>query len=207
MTLSSRDAQKPTGKLAEKAAQTRARLIEVTQELMRTADYERLSLETIAREAGVTTGAIYGHFGSKHGLLMAIAQTRPAARPEMFEWPKGRKGTVRQRLRRLGRAIIDQQAEAIGLAGAKSSMKFLVYAFEHEDMKAQVGAMGAMSRKAMEQRILDLFAPEELPMPVASFALMLGSLIPGLLVSRAFDVGIKDEKVLAMFEGLAGNSD
>jgi AcrR family transcriptional regulator len=203
--LSIDKAQKPAGKLAEKAAQTRARLIKVTQQLMLTEEFEKLSLETIAREAGVTTGAIYGHFGSKHGLLMAIAQTRPAARPEMFEWPKGRKGTPRQRLRRLGRAIIDHQAEAVGLAGAKSAMKFLAYAFDHEDMHPQVGAMGAMSRKAIEQRILDLFEPEELPMPVASFALLLAQLIPGMLVSRSFDPNITDETVLAMFEGLAGS--
>jgi len=93
----------------------------------------------------------------------------------------------------------------VGLAGAKNAMKFLAYAFEHDDMQVQVGAMGAMSRAAMEQRILELFGPEELPMPVASFALLLASLIPGLLVSRAFDNSIKDEMVLAMFEGLAGS--
>jgi len=202
--LSSGDAQKPTGKLAEKAAQTRAKLIEAALKLMRTEEYSKLSLETIAREAGVTTGAIYGHFGSKHGLLIAVVQTRPAARPDMIDWPTGRKGSVRQRLRRLGGAVIDHYAGPVGLAGAKGSTKFLAYAFDHEDMHAQVAAIGAMSRLAMEQRIQDLFAPEELPMPVASFALMLGALIPSLLVSRAFDPGIKDETVLAMFEGLAG---
>jgi hypothetical protein len=52
--------------------------------------------------------------------------------------------------------------------------------------------------------LLELFAPEELPMPVESFALLLHGLIPGLAQFRAIAPRPPSrEAVLAIFDGLA----
>ena len=49
-----------------------------------------------------------------------------------------------------------------------------------------------------------LFAPEELPMPVRSFAIMMQSMIPSLMYGQALSNDPpKDEDILAIFEGFA----
>lgn len=195
--------KQPKTKLAAKAEQTRKRLIDATLELLPRFGFQRLSLATVAERAGVTKGAIYGHFGSKERLLLAALGTRPESRPDRTPWPKSRKGTVRQRLRRIGEAVLaNHDATA---ASAAASVEFLHYALTHSEMKSLVGKLAARSREQMQENILALFTPEELPMPLESFALLLTALISSLNYSLAFaDGGIRRETILALFEGLAG---
>jgi hypothetical protein len=56
--------------------------------------------------------------------------------------------------------------------------------------------------------VLELFAPEELSMPVEAFALLIHALVPGLAQFRALAPRPPDkDMVLAMFEGLAGSGE
>jgi AcrR family transcriptional regulator len=169
--------------------------------LIATRDFHRLSLDAIASQAGVTKGAIYGHFESKDALLMAALATRPAARPDTMVWPK-RKGTTKQRLRQLGEAILAQQTQA----DAASAAEFMLYAFANEELKAQSNELLQASCAGMEAKILALFAPDELSMPVSAFALLLSAMIiPSLMFTRALSGDALDrETVLEIFEGFAG---
>lgn len=185
-----------------KAAQTRAHLIETTLGLLASGDFRRMSLDAIAAEAGVTKGAIYGHFKSKDDLMVAALFSKPESRPDMLVWPEGRDGTVRHRLRKLGKAVLAQRNQ-VGPSGAIAA-ELMAYALTHDSTKSQVGRVLRQAHGGMEPKILKLFAPDELPMPVESFALMLGALIPGVLFVRGFRGELRDETVLAMFEGLAG---
>lgn len=195
----------PKSKLAVKSARTRTRLIETTLELLPKYGFHRLSLDTIAKRAGVTKGAIYGHFGSKEQLLLAALGTRPESRPDRLPWPNIRGGTVRERLRRIGEEVLAQQK--VSSSTAIAGVEFLHYALTHSEMKKLVGELALQSRKEMEKNILNLFSSEELPMPVESFALLLTSLISSLTYSLAFaEGGIRRETILALFEGLAGRS-
>jgi AcrR family transcriptional regulator len=203
--LSSPATEKSESKLAAKAAQTRALLIKTALKLLASQDFRRMSLDAIAAEAGVTKGAIYGHFKSKDDLMVAALFSRAESRPDTLVWPEGRQGTVRQRLRRLGEAVLAQRNGAGASSGAIAA-EIMAYALTHEKLKGQVGKILTQAHEGMEPKILKLFAPDELPMPVESFALMLGALIPGVLFVRAFrGERLSDETVLAMFEGLAGS--
>ncbi|MCG8412922.1 MAG: TetR/AcrR family transcriptional regulator [Pseudomonadales bacterium] len=53
---------------------TRARIIEVAKNVFARDGYAKASLAEIVNEAGVTTGAIYHHFGDKKGLFVAVAE-------------------------------------------------------------------------------------------------------------------------------------
>ncbi len=90
-------------KLAAKAAQTRRRLIDAALELLPKYGFHTLSLDMIATHVGMTKGAIYGSFPSKYALIMEALGTRPGLRPDRLDWPQGRHGSVRERMRRLGR--------------------------------------------------------------------------------------------------------
>lgn len=61
---------------AERAAATRATLVELAAELFAEQGYLQTSIRDVARRAEVTTGAIYGHFRNKADLLVAAISKR-----------------------------------------------------------------------------------------------------------------------------------
>ncbi len=71
--------------LTPKAEATRARLLEVAAEVFVEQGYAAVSLRDIAVAAGVTKGAIYGHFRSKGQLLVEVIRTQLAERDAQFD--------------------------------------------------------------------------------------------------------------------------
>jgi AcrR family transcriptional regulator len=53
-------------------AQTRARLLEAAAQVYARQGFAGATLDEVAAEAGFTKGAVYGHFGSKENLLLAL---------------------------------------------------------------------------------------------------------------------------------------
>jgi AcrR family transcriptional regulator len=56
----------------ERRAATRARLLEAASQLFAEHGVDGVSVDAVASAAGRTSGAVYDHFGSKHGLLLAL---------------------------------------------------------------------------------------------------------------------------------------
>ena len=56
----------------ETMAETRAKLIAVARRAFGTVGYAEASMDDFTREAGLTRGALYHHFGDKRGLLEAV---------------------------------------------------------------------------------------------------------------------------------------
>jgi AcrR family transcriptional regulator len=59
---------------AESAAETRRRIIEVTRSRLARAPLENVGLPEIAAEAGVARSTVYTAFGSREGLMIAVAE-------------------------------------------------------------------------------------------------------------------------------------
>lgn len=57
---------------AEQKQQTMQKLMEVAREMFSRQGYAEAAMEEIVKEAGVTRGALYHHFGSKEGLFQAV---------------------------------------------------------------------------------------------------------------------------------------
>jgi AcrR family transcriptional regulator len=55
-------------------AQTRARLLEAAAQVYARQGFAGATLEEVAAAAGFTKGAVYGHFGSKENLLLALVE-------------------------------------------------------------------------------------------------------------------------------------
>src|ERR1019366_9084852 len=55
-------------------AQTRRRLLEAAARVYARRGFNGATLEEVAAEAGFTKGAVYGHFGSKENLLLALME-------------------------------------------------------------------------------------------------------------------------------------
>ncbi len=56
----------------ERKADTRARLLDAAARLFADRGIDAVSVDTVADAAGRTSGAVYAHFGSKQGLLLAL---------------------------------------------------------------------------------------------------------------------------------------
>jgi len=56
----------------ERKAETRARLLAAAADLFAEQGIDAVSVDTVAEAAGRTSGAVYAHFGSKQGLLLAL---------------------------------------------------------------------------------------------------------------------------------------
>lgn len=59
---------------AERAAETRRRIIAAVNESIDEVGFQRTTASEIARRAGVTWGAVQHHFGDKHGILVAVLE-------------------------------------------------------------------------------------------------------------------------------------
>ena len=56
----------------ERKAETRARLLAAAADLFAAQGIDAVSVDAVAEAAGRTSGAVYAHFGSKQGLLLAL---------------------------------------------------------------------------------------------------------------------------------------
>ena len=59
---------------SERKAETRARLLEAAARVYARRGFSGATLDEVAAEAGFTKGAVYGHFGSKENLLLALME-------------------------------------------------------------------------------------------------------------------------------------
>src|SRR5947207_1909 len=55
-------------------AATRSRLVDAALEIFARRGYDGASIDAIAAQAGLTSGALYGHFASKDDLFIAAAE-------------------------------------------------------------------------------------------------------------------------------------
>ena len=56
----------------ERKAETRTRLLDAAADLFAEQGIDGVSVDAVAEAAGRTSGAVYAHFGSKQGLLLAV---------------------------------------------------------------------------------------------------------------------------------------
>ncbi len=68
--------EQPSSLRAEQVAQTRAALVAAGRRLFGENGFRGTSVEDLAREARVTTGALYHHFPTKTALFEAVFVTR-----------------------------------------------------------------------------------------------------------------------------------
>ena len=71
--------------LTPKSTATRKRLLDLAARMFIESGYAAISLRDIADEAGLTKGAIYGHFRSKGQLLVEVIRSELAQRDTMLD--------------------------------------------------------------------------------------------------------------------------
>lgn len=186
------------GPKGDKRERTRATLIEVAAQVIGEKGYERVTLEEVAKRAGMTRGAIYGNFKNREDLILAVVETRwqPIAPP----WRPG--ASLKEQLRLLGEAVV--ASIPVRRAQAMGALSFQQYTLTHEELRARLVEVNAAIYRWSEQSLLQVIPESALPMPVDQFVKVLHALIEGLLYLRFLTPElITDEVIKAAFESLA----
>jgi AcrR family transcriptional regulator len=77
--------QEPVGRRARKRAATEAVILDAAERLFAEHGYRGTTLSALADEADLAIGTLYGHFGSKQAIYVALAERAVAVNGEYIE--------------------------------------------------------------------------------------------------------------------------
>ncbi|HEX8083368.1 MAG TPA: TetR/AcrR family transcriptional regulator [Solirubrobacteraceae bacterium] len=172
---------------AEKKLETRNRLIDAAGAVFARRGFHGASVEEVAAEAGLTTGALYWHFKGKQELFLALADQRVAARIEEIRTVNDRGGDAST----LEHAIEQQFQEFIA---REPEWPLLYYEFwVHGTRDPALSKEFTRRRRAVQTAIAEGIEQRaktygvELPIPAKQIALGLNALMNGLAFERIAD--------------------
>jgi AcrR family transcriptional regulator len=193
----------------ERKTETRAKLLASAASLFAEHGIDAVSVDAVAEAAGRTSGAVYAHFGSKQGLLLALldsyqetVRTILLAEVAVSETPQ----------RQLA-AVWDNVADASGdVAGQRSLLEHELWlrAARDEQVAAAFRVRNAEERQ-FSGRQLAGWAPTvgaRLPADSEGSAVLVKALLTGLAMQRRLDPDlVTDELAVHGLSVLLGLSD
>jgi len=182
----------------DKRARTRAKLLEVTRQLVEERGYEQTTLQEVARRAGMSNGAIYGNFKNRDDLFAALGPTYwPRVRAE----PKAGSSFV-EIMRAVAEATI--AAMPARARAGPGRLRGLAYTLTNDGLRAQAQGIAAAGYAAAADWWRRAVPEDQLPMPPEILVRVIGALIEGLTFQRLLTPDlIGDEVIHAAFAALA----
>lgn len=96
---------------AERRAETRAALVAAAADLFADQGFDAVSVDAVAAAAGRTSGAVYDHFGSKQGLLLAVLDDWAQSLVSLLAAEFERSATLEARLQAVAANVIVHPSE------------------------------------------------------------------------------------------------
>ena len=184
---------------AEHVAQTRAALVEAGRRLFGERGFAGASVQDLAREARVTTGALYHHFGAKRLLFEAVFEQ---AHAEMLETSAQYASEANDEIEFLARGF----AASLDVAGRPDMQRILIVdgpavlglpRFTELDERGAFDVVAAVLRGAVAGERLEIDDPETVT------RLLLGALTRGaMLVASAPDPAVTRQAVAGAMRAL-----
>jgi AcrR family transcriptional regulator len=182
----------------DKRARTRAALMEAARQLTREKGFEAVTLEEVARRAGMTSGAIYGNFRNRQDLFLAIAQTdwapiKPVIAPGS-SFPE------------IMRAFAEATLAAVPdlRLAAPARLSGMAHTLNHEEVRAQVREITAQSYAGGAAWLAGIMEAGDSPMAPETLVVVIHALTEGLLFQRFMTPDlVPDEVFYSAFAALA----
>jgi AcrR family transcriptional regulator len=171
-----------------KALTTRERLVRAATRVIARDGFQKASLANVAREAGVTTGAVYSNFASKEDLFIAtLSSLRPLNGIDAASEPSGADGELGDRAHEVVRAW----RAAFARSGVSPALVLEIQLLGMRDRRARRLVAGSMEEcrrylAAMLRRQADELDADLPESPEALGAILFGAL-SGLALQRWFD--------------------
>jgi AcrR family transcriptional regulator len=161
----------------ESKRRTRAALIEAAAEVFARRGFGAARVEEIAERAGVTTGALYGHFKGKQDLFLAVFEDFAAVRVQQVEQSVGDAGP---------RAGADQWMRLLDESPWRFwlHVEFANYAMDDPDLRARYALRVAAVRLAIARLLGERY---DLAVPAEWLATVIRALGMGLSLERLVD--------------------
>src|SRR4051794_40523509 len=173
---------------AERTEETRQELVAAATKVFARDGFHGASLDQIAREAGYSTGAIYGHFAGKDELFLAAFDAYAITRVgELTEIDAAESGPLPQRARAFADHWMERQAADPSFMVI--ALEFLVHAWRRPELRRAIADRHAAVRLALG-RFVEQAAREsdlELPMPAQDIATALREMGVGLALVKLTD--------------------
>jgi AcrR family transcriptional regulator len=198
---------------AERAAESRARLIEAAEKIFARDGFQAAKLEEIASEAGYTRGAFYANFESKEELFIALigheTERRMAAAQRVVSnlTSQSSSQTARYQALKAGylRSMTNQTWNVLFI-------EFKLFVLRHPDLKAQVTEMQTKAFATVAKTLEQIFACSDSKPPVSPLAagMALGALANtlgiDLMIGDALSEKEKEKLLNLFYDALTGNS-
>jgi hypothetical protein len=184
----------------DKRTRTRARLIQVAAQLSEEKGYDGVTVQEVARRAGMSNGAVYGNFKNRDDLLAAIGPTYwPQVRPEVSPG-----ASVAEIMRAVAEALIVVMPDRVRMGAGR--LRGLAYGLGNDALLAHSASISAGRYAAAVRWWRERFPDEtRLPMPAEDLVRVIGALTEGLTFQRLLTPElIADEVIYAAFAALAG---
>jgi AcrR family transcriptional regulator len=145
---------------------------------------DELSLAAIAAEAGVTSAALVQRFGSRHALLVQLAEGAAAATPDFAQHFLAQEGSPLAALAEYALCFADMAKTPDAMA---RNLAYLHNDLTDPDLRKPLVVMAKHTQASLERLVRGAINAEELErrVPVAALVRALQALISGSLMSWA----------------------
>jgi AcrR family transcriptional regulator len=184
--------------LSRKRASTRARLIEAAAEVFGERGLHGATMADVAERAGMTTGAIYGNFGGKEELFLALFEGPLSG--VSIEFRDG--APLKEQMRRLGENVVAflPRAKARGVLFAE----FQIYAQTHPQMRAKVEAGTAIRVSRLAEAWRAYISEADIGMRMEQFVVVIDALVDGVVAQWLVTPSLMtNDTIVAALERLA----
>jgi AcrR family transcriptional regulator len=180
----------------QRRAETRQQLLEAARDVVAERGITGASVDAVAEAADRTSGALYGQFGGKEGLVVALLDAWKDATASVIAADFEASSSLEQQVASLWRNLANPPADG-GDAWVLLEHELWLYACRHPGARQAVAARYEDARR----RLADAFPGTPVAEPTASdegLASLLIALVVGLEMQRRLDPGaISDELATA----------
>lgn len=188
---------------AERVEETRSELVAAARAVFSEQGFHAASVQTIAKRAGFTTGALYGHFGGKDELFLAVYERYAEERVEdIGELTTDRDEPIAERARALADQWMRRHTEDPEFTMVV--LEFAVHALRRPRLREAIAERHAAVRLAVARALERdaLRAGLELPMPALELATALRDLGVGLALAQLLDPDAVADSLFGDFAAL-----
>jgi len=184
----------------DKRIRTQAALLSAARELVREVGFEQVTMEAVARRAGMTSGAIYGNFKNRDDLLIGLSEQYWA--PIVPDVAPG--SSFSEVLAALAEATIaalpEREIAAVGYLSGRA------YALSHAELSQKVQEATQRDYTAGAQWLRATVKEGDLPMAPELLVRAIHAMSEGLVLQRLLTPElVPDEVIRAAFAALSGN--
>lgn len=185
----------------DKRQRTQAALLAAARDLVREVGFEHVTMEAVARRAGMTSGAIYGNFKNRDDLLIALSdQYWAPISPDIA--PGSSLAEVLAALAEATIAVLpERELAAVGYLSGRA------YALGQADLRRKVHEATAQDYAAGAQWLRETVKEEELLVEPGLLVRVIHAMSEGLVLQRLLTPELVPDAVFrAAFAALGGNA-